>query len=375
MKAPKNFYNTVDQSKLGIDDLFTRTAENEADIAAIEEVIENLPEITPVEANPDEPITGILNSVKIGNTNYRVRDDAKITTIKKLNILLTGSSDGYNIALGKVVIYNSITGEYYTFIDGTDTIACDKPYHDSNINNCLYGYPGTDCRVYKNQGAPTFTITFGNDLNIERYDTLAIYSTNPVSMCANNVKVAISPDGESFVDTIDKNMTWINSTATPNVIGNIYEITDPVIDAIVSKIGTIETEIDGHLLADVTSSDEGKIMSVNASGAWALTTPAGSNNVDYELRLQHSGGGTSDWGFADVTKHGNDVINDVLAGKNVRLIEKSNNSIKVLGTLASADAQTAQFLGLSIIGANSLVISNFIVEYGMSVITSTDITK
>lgn len=320
MKAPKNFYNTVDQSKLGIDDLFTRTAENEADIAAIEEVIENLPEITPVEANPDEPITGVLNSVKIGDTNYRVRDDAKITTIKKLNILLTGSNDGYNIALGKVVIYNSITGEYYTFINGTDTIACDKPYHDSNINNCLYGTPGTDCRVYKNQGAPTFTITFGNDLNIERYDTLAIYSTSPVSMCANNVKVAISPDGETFVDTIDKNMTWLNSTATPNEIGKIYEITDPVIDAITTQIGTIEDDvsdletvvgdingglvkdvndlkdaseqyhddiadlktaditinnrIDGHLLAETTTgADEGKIMSVDSNGDWILATP------------------------------------------------------------------------------------------------------
>lgn len=39
MKAPKNFYNTVDQTKLGIDDLFTRTAENESDIAALETVV------------------------------------------------------------------------------------------------------------------------------------------------------------------------------------------------------------------------------------------------------------------------------------------------------------------------------------------------
>lgn len=42
MKAPKNFYNTVDQSKLGIDDLFTRTAENEADITALETVVGDL---------------------------------------------------------------------------------------------------------------------------------------------------------------------------------------------------------------------------------------------------------------------------------------------------------------------------------------------
>lgn len=35
MKAPKNFYNTVDQNKLGIDDLFTRMAKNENDITTI----------------------------------------------------------------------------------------------------------------------------------------------------------------------------------------------------------------------------------------------------------------------------------------------------------------------------------------------------
>ena len=42
MKAPKNFYNTVDQTKLGIDDLFARTAENEADIIALENAISDI---------------------------------------------------------------------------------------------------------------------------------------------------------------------------------------------------------------------------------------------------------------------------------------------------------------------------------------------
>ena len=197
MKAPKNFYNAVDQSKLGIDDLFTRTAENEADIAALETVV-------------GDDTSGLVKSVSDLET-------------------VVGDLDG------------GLVKDVHDLQDDSEH------YHD----------------------------------DIE-------------DLKAADVTINLRIDG------------------VEDVVGNSTT-------GLVKAVNDIEDDIDGHLLADTTSADEGKIMSVDSTGAWALATPAGggSDVVIVNATLY----GTTQY---VLDKTGQEIVSELLNGKVVVIIEKTS---------------------------------------------------
>ena len=102
MKAPKNFYNTVDQTKLGIDDLFTRTAENEADIAALETVVGDDTAGLVKSVNDLETVVGDLDGGLVKDV-HDLQDDSEqyhddIADLKNADILINNRIDGHLLA-------------------------------------------------------------------------------------------------------------------------------------------------------------------------------------------------------------------------------------------------------------------------------------
>lgn len=203
MKAPKNFYNTVDQNKLGIDDLFTRTAENEADITAIEEVIENLPEITPVEANPSNTDPAILlNNIKIGETMYRVHDiERDYSSIKYLRLSMAISENGQFVFQG-ISLQSASTGENYSPL-ATDTITCNNDGM-TNANNLF-----SNVEIWKDANVTwpiIFTIHFGLGINLELYNLLIVRGSWSNQKWPSKFTVEVSEDGENWFMVDDKSI-------------------------------------------------------------------------------------------------------------------------------------------------------------------------
>ena len=204
MKAPKNFYNTVDQTKLGIDDLFTRTAENEADITAIEEVIENLPEITPVEANPSNTDPAILlNNIKIGDTMYRVHDiERDYSSIKYLRLSMAISGNGQFFFKG-ISLQSTSTGENYSPL-ATDTITCNNDGM-TNANNLF-----SNVEIWKDANVTwpiIFTIHFGLGINLELYNLLIVRGSWSNDKWPSKFTVEVSEDGENWFIVDDKSIS------------------------------------------------------------------------------------------------------------------------------------------------------------------------
>lgn len=131
MKAPKNFYNTVDQTKLGIDDLFTRTAENESDIAALETIVgdstsglvkdvSDLEKLKPlVDFKEDESVNAI-------NVNRKPE-----TTIGEYSTTLGNNNE----AAGKA----GLVGGYDNIAAGTGTVIVGRDNNAIGNFNAVFG--------------------------------------------------------------------------------------------------------------------------------------------------------------------------------------------------------------------------------------------
>lgn len=99
MKAPKNFYNTVDQSKLGIDELFDRVAEAEQDIAELEK-------IKPLfDFNQDGSVNGVNINRKaetgIGDYSVAIGQNSEASNTHSIAMGVSSKSSGFaSVALG-----------------------------------------------------------------------------------------------------------------------------------------------------------------------------------------------------------------------------------------------------------------------------------
>lgn len=245
MKAPKNFYNTVDQSKLGIDDLFTRTAENEADITALETVVGDLDE-------------GLVKDVHdLQDDSRRYHDD--IADLKNADILINNRIDGHLLKEtttsadeGKIMSVNS-NGEWEL-----STLAGSDPFFvltgkitSNNQNITVSGYStwGDAFNAAIASGKHIIAVIRTSDNNYDYVFTTSYSTTNNTQMALSRVLCTKS----GGVD----NMAFNFFTIGPNTgitTTNQYSSYTPLIPA-------------------PTSADYGKFLACNANGVLVWETP------------------------------------------------------------------------------------------------------
>lgn len=247
MKAPKNFYNTVDQRKLGLEDglLPDVTA---ADNGKILKVTEGKwgpgdDENTIIEANPDEQPTVDLENLKIGDTVYSVKNP-ELTSIKSFKLTMSNGGQ-YNTNKPIIEFFNE-AGQEASITSSDYTVECDKTYA---------GNAGMDqvCSISTPDTPGTFTYTFVNDFDIEEYNIMKLTRGGTfVNDIAKNIKIELSVDGENYITIYDETtITW--SDAVPY---HLISLKDG------SEAST--------LLPIVTTADNGQVLGV-VDGKWNKT--------------------------------------------------------------------------------------------------------
>lgn len=259
MKAPKNFYNVVDQKKLGLDQI-------DKNAAAIAE-LQDLP-ILPTPGEGDEGKVPKVNS-EGGYTlapdeslpEVSAADNGKVLTvvngiwspellIKDIDSIIamkiTISNGGDNSACLPPLTFNDpITGEVANLVVNTDyTMECSASLVTGSLS--LTGAPDI-----ANANLPAvFDIDFINAVNIRKYSNIIM--TNVVAFAyslAKNIKIEVSTDGESYITVYDEStLDWTVSPKEFNIYG------DPV-----------------STLPVPTVADAGKVLSVDSNGNWSLT--------------------------------------------------------------------------------------------------------
>ena len=248
MKPPKNFYNAVDQRKLGLEDglLPDVTA---ADNGKILKVSNGKwgpgdDENTIIEANPDEQPTVDLENLKIGDTVYSVKNP-ELTSIKSFKLTMSNGGQ-YNTNKPIIEFFNE-AGQEASITSSDYTVECDKTYA---------GNAGMDqvCSIQTPETPGTFTYTFVNDFDIDTYKLIKLTRGGTfVNDIAKNIKIELSADGENYLTIYDETtITWSDAVSY-----HLISLKDG------SEAST--------LLPIVTSSDNGKVLGV-VGGVWGKTS-------------------------------------------------------------------------------------------------------
>lgn len=179
MKAPKNFYNTVDQSKLGIDDLFTRTAENEADITALETVVGDLngglvKDVHDLQDDSEHYHDDIadLKSADAGMTIQIAELEADILTLDGIvNAKETGTVTTYPV-FNQITFSRDISAFFNILYNaGTNAVIIARSATGVNYNEVIfrpnriggdnsYNYMAFSCIVYSNATSKVVELSF-----------------------------------------------------------------------------------------------------------------------------------------------------------------------------------------------------------------------
>ena len=268
MKAPKNFYNTVNQSKLGIDDLFTRTAENEADITAIETVVGDdtaglVKSVSDLETVVGDDTTGLVKSVSDLETVVGDLDDGLVKDVSDLQTASEQYHDDIaDLKTADTLINNRIDGhllaETTTSADEGKIMSVDSngdwslttPPASGDIFTII-GYRGSNAttlyiRNYSTWGAAIQeAIASGKFILCKIY--LNVSSTDEYGYyCAYN-------DNHGDVTFIKLNATRTLSVEQFVVRRN-------------SSNTVTTTQHNYNELPTFSSSDSGKVLSINAGG-------------------------------------------------------------------------------------------------------------
>lgn len=158
MKAPKNFYNAVDQSKLGIDDLFTRTAENESDITALETVVGDIN-------------GGLVKDVHdLQDDSRHYHDD--IADLKTADVAL-------DIKIDKVIEDTSIIEYLVDFVSTSSMVLLNGKTCKDICDDVVAGKRVVICTSTNNASTGLKKVYYGQ--NLMNYSNNPVSSSHPVS--------------------------------------------------------------------------------------------------------------------------------------------------------------------------------------------------
>lgn len=247
MKAPKNFYNTVDQRKLGLEDglLPDVTSSDNGKILKVSggKWVTGDDENTTIIANPEGTALEDLENLQIGDTIYAVNKPT-FEVIRGIRLTIADGGE-YRTDKPKVEFYDD-AGNLMTY--PAYTSSCDKSYA-GNINLDQV------CSVATSDAPGAFTYIFNADVVVSTYHLIKL--TNAGSFAgdiAKNIKLELSSDGTNFSEIwSDPAIAWGGVSGASRMID--------------IKTGDISNTI----LPIVTSADNGKVLGVS-NGVWDKTS-------------------------------------------------------------------------------------------------------
>lgn len=344
MKAPKNYYNTVDQAKLGLDQI----DKNKAAIAELQD-LPVLPEATPadegkvvkvgsdgdyelgtdenthIEANPDDESTERLNKLKIGDTTYLVNEDVIPTVLKAVRFKInTIHGSDQNVVMNGLAFKNSINGDSYSY-GGSDTITSDiegSPDLSGLLSQAETYFASSNLPV-------NLTITFADGIDTTQYNDFCVKCGYYENASPLSVEVLVSADGEHFVSVAEvANLTYIRDSYVV-----IYEFGDVEIripDYTSANRGDVLSidNTDHVVWADVPSelpshsaSDAGKVLSVDSNNEVVWGDVSGGTE---QITVTPSASGGGRWDLPDgLTRH--DIYERVVNGEKIEFKAISNS--------------------------------------------------
>lgn len=264
MGAPKNFYNTVDQRKLGLDKL------DHLD-ETISEALAGA-----IVANPEGIETSeLLNTLKIGDETYLVNYEETITHIKALRIVgRTMQGNDNNIVLrGPIKISNQYSGEVYQYA-ANDSIITDAT-GASGVNNLITNGSTSECYLPSSALPITLDITFGDTVDMSEYNTVFIGCGPYRNASLKSVEIWISTDGTHFVKVLDNPDIGYTSQAYREV-GLLYEADKPD-----SVIITITDDTINPITCDYSFADIKNMIENGINIAFKVVDPEDSSLVGY----------------------------------------------------------------------------------------------
>lgn len=284
MKAPKNYYNVVDQKKLGLDQI----DKNAAAIAELQD-LPILPAATPedegkvvkvgsdgdyelgtdenthIVANPDAESTERLDKLTIGSTTYLVNEDVMPTVIKAVRLVINSiHGSDQNVAIRRLRMKNTLTGDYYQF-GGSDACTCST---GDNVSQLIDN--GTFDEVYVASSKLPFSIdvNFEDGIDITQYNEFGMICSPYENASPLSVEVLVSADGENFIEA-----------GSNSNVGFTYQAYVPFY-----KFGDVDIKI-----PDYTSADRGKFLGIDNTDhvVWENVSASGVEyfEVDYDSSL------------------------------------------------------------------------------------------
>lgn len=278
MKAPKNFYNTVDQRKLGLEDglLPDVTASDNGKILKVSggKWVTGDDENTTIIANPEGTASEDLENLQIGDTIYAVNKPT-FEVIRGIRLTIADGGE-YRTDKPKVEFYDD-AGNLMTY--PAYTSSCDKSYA-GNINLDQV------CSVATSDAPGAFTYIFNADVVVSTYHLIKL--TNAGSFAgdiAKNIKLELSSDGTNFSEIwSDPAIAWGGVSGASRMIdiktGDISNTILPIVTSADNGkvLGVVNGVWDkGVKLPVPTSGDNGKSITVDSSGDYTLT----NNSVRY----------------------------------------------------------------------------------------------
>ena len=221
--GPKNFYNAVDQRKLGTDQIGMIREELDAmitlppvtseDAGKMMEVSDQgeweliTPEVIDVEANPEGDYTDDLYTLKVGDTIYKVNDhQVPLQNVQKVKIVVTANTgDASNVGVKGIRFTNERTMENYAYTSATITSSV-APHYGS-INNLIS--PTPDYTRWRPAQMPfDIIIDFGTfPIDLETFNMLGFIPDTDAGISFGKIELYIMKTGTDNWILIDDNIT------------------------------------------------------------------------------------------------------------------------------------------------------------------------
>lgn len=241
MKAPKNFYNTVDQKKLGIDkiDAIEKKVDSIEGLPEVTSADEGkalmvnesgewtpiLPEVTEIEANPEEDYTSTLYKLQVGDTVYKVNEDKiDVSHIQKVKIVVNDNTgDTWNVGVRGIRFTNARNMSNYVYRGASITSSVAPHY--GNINTLISNSP--DYTRWRPENMPfDIVIDFGNyPIDLEEFNMIGFIPDTDAGISFGKIELYVMKEGSEEWELIndDITITYPTGLQTPGYY-SIFEV-------------------------------------------------------------------------------------------------------------------------------------------------------